>query len=65
MLVAVRAGAGSGSGRWHLDVELPTGIDEIRTVLQRLAAVLVEHDLGWIVFRPEQYRFETSTSGML
>ncbi|MBB4743780.1 hypothetical protein BJY16_007239 [Actinoplanes octamycinicus] len=47
-------GAGSGSGRWHLDVEVSTGVEELQTVLRRLAAVLVDHDLGWIVLRPEQ-----------
>ncbi|MEV6303093.1 hypothetical protein AB0M02_27010 [Actinoplanes sp. NPDC051861] len=56
-------GAGSGgSGRWHLDVELSTGIEESQIVLQRLAAALVDHDLGWIVLRPELERVGTAAS---
>ncbi len=49
-------GAGSGSDRWHLDVEVSTGPEEFPSVLRRLAAALVDHDLGWIVLRPEADR---------
>jgi hypothetical protein len=55
-------GAGSGSGRWHLDVEVSTGIEEFQPVLQRLAATLVNHDLGWIILRPEQDRVGAAAS---
>ncbi|GLW33682.1 hypothetical protein [Actinoplanes regularis] len=55
-------GAGSGSGRWHLDVEVATGIDGFETVLKRLAATLVDHDLGWVLLRPERNQVGTKAS---
>ncbi|GLW34455.1 hypothetical protein [Actinoplanes regularis] len=55
-------GAGSGSGRWHLDVEVTTGIDGFGTVLKRLATTLVDHDLGWILLRPERDQAGTMAS---
>ncbi|MFC4063610.1 hypothetical protein [Actinoplanes subglobosus] len=58
-------GAGSGSGRWHLDVEVSTGSGEFQIVLRRLAAALVEHDLGWIVLRPEQDEVGATASQIL
>lgn len=58
-------GAGSGSGRSHLDVEVSTGFEELPAVLRRIAAVLVDHDLGWIVLRPEQDRIGATASQIL
>ncbi|MET8310753.1 hypothetical protein [Micromonospora sp. NPDC005173] len=46
-------GAGSGSGRWHLDVEVSANADQYPHVLRRLATALVGQDLGWVVLRPE------------
>jgi hypothetical protein len=46
-------GAGSGSGRWHLDVEVSFDADQLPHVVRRLATALLGQDLGWVVLRPE------------
>ncbi|MBF9130486.1 hypothetical protein I0C86_16180 [Plantactinospora sp. S1510] len=47
-------GAGAGSGRWHLDLEI--GVNDAaaqRAGLLRAAKALVRMDLGWVRLRPE------------
>ena len=46
-------GAGIGMGRWHLDVEVSAGSDQLTRVLRDLAIALVNQDLDWLVLRPE------------
>ena len=46
-------GAGTGSGRWHLDIDLAVGTTEVPRVVDRLAAALVAQDLGWVLLRRE------------
>lgn len=46
-------GAGTGSGGWHLDVEIAADVAQSLQVLKRLAAALVGADLGWVLLRPE------------
>ncbi|WP_430782634.1 hypothetical protein [Actinoplanes sp. G11-F43] len=46
-------GAGSGETGWNLDVEVEPDAVHPLQVLKRLAAALVDQDLGWVILRPE------------
>ncbi|MFE9694929.1 hypothetical protein [Micromonospora sp. NPDC005806] len=46
-------GAGTGDGRWHLDVEIDTDGWREQLVVRRLAQALVHAGLGWVRVRPE------------
>ena len=46
-------GAGTGDGRWHLDVEIDTDGQRARLLVRRLALALVDAGLGWVRVRPE------------
>ncbi|GAB3836590.1 hypothetical protein ACFPIJ_22770 [Dactylosporangium cerinum] len=46
-------GAGVGMGRWNLDVEVSADSEQFQRVLRRLAIALVDHNLGWVLLRPE------------
>jgi hypothetical protein len=46
-------GAGTGDGRWHLDVELDTDGRPPQLLVRRLAQALVHAGLGWVRIRPE------------
>ncbi|WP_073834234.1 hypothetical protein [Micromonospora sp. CB01531] len=46
-------GAGTGDGRWHLDVEIDTDGQQAQFLVQRLAQALVDAGLGWVRVRPE------------
>lgn len=46
-------GAGTGSGGWHLDVEIAADMAQALQMLKRLAVALAGADLGWVLLRPE------------
>ncbi|MFJ5546012.1 hypothetical protein [Micromonospora chalcea] len=46
-------GAGTGDGRWHLDVEVDTAERQAQLLVRRLAQALVDAELGWVRVRPE------------
>ncbi|WP_446218847.1 hypothetical protein [Micromonospora sp. IBHARD004] len=46
-------GAGTGGGRWHLDVEIETPPSAAMRSVRRMAAALTDMGLGWIRIRVE------------
>ncbi|WP_189195922.1 hypothetical protein [Micromonospora fulviviridis] len=46
-------GAGTGDGRWHLDVEIDTDGRQAQLLVRRLAQALADTGLGWVRVRLE------------
>lgn len=46
-------GAGTSETGWNLDVDLEPDVVHPLQVMRRLAAALVDQDLGWVILRPE------------